>query len=118
MAMGTVTAQVAQRVTPQNVTFTALGADGQKFKNTGKEIVIISRTANATTNVTIHTNKTKAGVVLPDLVFALAAGNVTRQFKFAGTFPTERYNQYGGWLEVTSAEATDTIAVLQVTTVD
>lgn len=118
MAMGTVTPQVAQRTTPQNITYTALGADGQKFKNTGKEIVIISRTANAVTDVTIHTNKTKDGVVLPDLVFALAAGNVTRQFKFCGPFPTARYNQTGGYLEVTSAEATDTVAVMQMTAVD
>lgn len=118
MAMGTVTAQVAQRTTPQGVTFTAIGADGQKFKNTGKEIVIISRTAAATGNVTIHTNKTKDGVVLPDLVFALAAGNVTRQFKFCGPFPRDRYNQSGGFLEITSSEATDTVAVLQMTPVD
>lgn len=117
MAMGTVTAQVAQRTTPQGVTFTALGADGQKFKNTGKEIVIISRTASATGNVTIHTNKTKDGVVLPDLVFALAAGNVTRQFKFCGPF-TKTYKQTGGFVEITSSEATDTVAVLQMTPVD
>ena len=118
MVMGTMTPQVTQRTVPPAVTFTALGADGQKFKNTGKEIIIFSRTGAVTGNITVHTNKTKDNVVLPDLIFAMAAGNVTRQFKFAGPFPTDRYNQAGGFLEVTSSEATDTIAVIQTTTVD
>jgi hypothetical protein len=60
----------------------------------------------------------KDGLTLPDLTVAMAAGDSTEQFKPVGPFPTADYNQAGGWVEVTSDDADDMIAVMTVTPVD
>lgn len=118
MAMAEVTPQTVARTGASTITWTDLGADGLKFKNTGKEIIIIRRDQASTSTVTIATNVSKDGLTLPNLTVAMAAGDVTEQFKPVGPFPTADYNQTGGWVQITSDDSDDMLAVLSVTAVD
>lgn len=118
MPMTEVTPQTVGRTSVAVLTWTDLGTDGLKFKNTGKEVVIIRRDAAATSTVTIQTNVSKDGLDLPDLTVAMAAGDSVEQFKPVGPFPTADYNQTGGWVQLTSDDSNDMIAVVSVTAVD
>jgi hypothetical protein len=114
MARAEVSAQLPGRETMPVLVWTALGADGIKFKNTGAEEIIVRRNADDASAVTVATNVTTDGLSLPNLSVTMAAGNVTEQFKRVGPFPMQTYNQPGGWVNVDSGEATDKIAILQM----
>ena len=97
---------------------TAFTADQIQFKNTGKEFIVVERAVSSTSSITIHTNVTEDGLVLPDVVHAMAAGDSTVQTKLIGPFPTADYNQSDGYVHVDSDSTDDTIAVYSLTAVD
>jgi len=115
MAMTEITPVEIGRTDGASISFTALGADGIKFKNTGKEFVALRNDQAATPTVTIKTNFSKDSLDLPDLTIEMAAGDANLQEEIYGPFPTLYYNQTGGYVEVTSTDANTDIAVFSMT---
>lgn len=79
-------------VIPANVA--ATGTDGNRFKNTGREFVMI--TNNGTVNpcvVTILTPQTTHGLTIQDPTVSVAKDDV---IKIIGPFPVEVYNNSPG----------------------
>lgn len=86
---------------------TAIGVGGIKFKNTGKEILLVSRAVAATSTITIATGGTQDGLAIADRTVAMAAGDSTIQEKLLGPFPTNIYNGSEGYITVTSTDTTN-----------
>lgn len=71
-------------------TYTAATVDGHAFDNSSGKVLLHVKNAGASpTNVTIDVAKTVDGLVIPDLVVAVA--NATE--KFIGPFNKSLYNQ-------------------------
>lgn len=118
MARTEITPTALGRADGSAITWTDIGADGVKFRNTGKEFILLRRDQAAASAVTVSTNFSQDALDLPDLSIALAAGDATEQFEAYGPFPTSYYNQTGGYVHVDSDDSDDMIAVFQLTPVD
>lgn len=111
MARAEVTVNTLNRAPTAVNSYIDIGTDGVKFKNTGKEFIIVKRDQASTSTITISTNVTIDGLALPDLTVAMAAGDSAVQEKILGPFPTQYYNQEGGYVHVDSDDSDDMIYV-------
>lgn len=111
MARAEVTVNTLNRAPTAVNSYTDIGADGVKFKNTGKEFIIVKRDAASTSTITITTPITIDGLAVTDLTVAMAAGDSAVQEKILGPFPTQYYNNEGGYVYVSSTDANDMIWV-------
>ena len=78
-------------------TETLIPADGIKFLNDGTVLIMVTNTGVAENDVTIQTpNNVDGDLTVADRVVAVAASAVM----FIGPFPTNHYNQAGGYVYV------------------
>ena len=96
MAVETLTAQTADRSGAQISLQSVTTADGFKFPNTGRTLLIVNNDAGALAlNFTIQTTVDSEAVSTKDV-------SVTASQEWViGPFPTEHYNDSGGNVQVT-----------------
>lgn len=92
--------------------YAACAGGGDKFTNTGVEVIHIKNASVGSIDVTIDTPATVDGLAVAQRTVAVGAGAE----KFIGPFPPSTYNDTGGFVNLSySGVTTLTIAVLDPT---
>jgi hypothetical protein len=93
------------------VTQTAATAAGDKFTNTGNEVILVTNGGVGSTVVTLDAKATPIGLTLTDPTVTVANGAV----KVIGPFNTDIFNDTSGFMNLTySVDTSVTVAVMKV----
>lgn len=85
-----------------DVSFTSANSGGDKFKNTGRQFVVVDETNGSSRDLTFKTQNTVDGQDVNDRTVTVGA-NATA---LIGPFPTDIYNNSDDYLEITYSAVT------------
>jgi len=108
--MAVLTKQTASR-SANAITMAAAAAGGDKFDNTGSELVLIKNGSGSPVTLTITTPATMDGLAVTDRTVAIPAG----EMHLLGPWPTKYYNDSNGQVSLGySAETSVEVAIIGV----
>jgi hypothetical protein len=111
MAQETLTVQDAARTGAELNEQSVTAADGFKFQNDGRTVMIITEQNSAACDVTVTPTLTVDGLTPSSRVVEVGAGKTY----VLGPWPPEQYNDSDGYLEVTiEADQADAVALVRV----
>lgn len=93
------------RNSPFKPTATPTATTGDTFLNTGNEMVVIYNGTGGSMTVTMDVQYSKDGQTLPDSTASLGIG----ELGIFGPFPTNIYNDTGGFVKVTCSAVTSSL---------
>lgn len=108
--MADITVQPAKRVANDLTLSDPTNSTGDKFVNTGREMLVVINSSVSSINVTITTPATVDGLAITDKVIAVGAGKTA----LLGSFPRSTYNDGDNKVSfVCSAVADVKVAVIR-----
>ena len=101
--MATLTVQQISTSGLEAAAAAAAGASGDEFVNNGKTFILVTDTGTTAPTVTVASQVECSQGVTHDATIAVESGEA----RYIGPFPTDRYNDADGKVQVTYSSETD-----------